>query len=227
MLEDNFLPLKPISFFQIEWDCRFCPEKERFKEIQKKEYLVPTSSSLTAEEKFADLHMGWNEEGLVFLFISSQSFHDAFYPDIQRGDSLELFIDTRDIKTSGFNTKFCHHFFFLPQAADDIHAGEISRFRTEDSHELITGKELFVQTDFFKKGYEMRIFIPSSALYGYDPKMFNRLGFTYRMNRYGAPSQHFSAITEEFTIEQQPSLWSRTNLIYENSSLPPTSKKRR
>jgi hypothetical protein len=58
----------------------------------------------------------------------------------------------------------------------------------------------------------MKIFIPSQALYGYDVKQFDRLGFTYRINRTGGKPQHFSVNSQDYQIEQQPSLWSSISL---------------
>jgi hypothetical protein len=56
-------------------------------------------------------------------------------------------------------------------------------------------------------GYILNIFIPSHCLYGYDPDQFKRLGFAYRINQADGFSQHYSVVTEDFPIEQQPSLW--------------------
>jgi hypothetical protein len=143
----------------------------------------------------------------------SQAFQRVTYPDIARGDSVELFFDTRDVKTSGFNTRFCHHFFFLPEAVDGHQAGEITRFRTEDIHELCDPKELKVKSQLKSNSYQMQIFIPAHCLHGYDSEQFDRLGFTYRINRPDGPSQHFSVVTDDYQVEQQPSLWSSVRLV--------------
>jgi hypothetical protein len=210
MFEEGFVPLSPVSFFKLQWDCPYLEEE---KSLKQDKYKLPDTSDLCHEESFATLHMGWNEKGLHFVCHSHSPFQDAFYPDIARGDSLELFIDTRDVKQSGFNTKFCHHFFFLPQSVDGHKAEEMTHFRTDDAHDLCDPKELHVVSEMQNGGYQLKIFIPSHCLFGYDPKQFQRLGFTYRVNRYGKPSQHFSATTAEFPIEQQPSLWSSLQLI--------------
>jgi hypothetical protein len=122
-------------------------------------------------------------------------------------------IDTRDVKTAGFNTRFCHHFFFLSEPVEGLVAGEITRFRTEDTHELCDPQDLKVISSRKKNSYTMNLFIPGSCLYGYDPDQFNRLGFTYRLNRAHGFPQHFSVVSEDYQIEQQPSLWSSLRLI--------------
>ena len=122
-------------------------------------------------------------------------------------------IDTRDLKSAGFNTRFCHHFYFLAQAVEGQQAGEITHFRTEDRHPLCDSQALECQIKSSSKDYILQIFIPSQCLYGYDPKQFDRLGFTYRINRVGGHPQHFTVVSEEYQIDQQPSLWGSLRLV--------------
>lgn len=213
MFEEEFVPYSPVSFFQLGFECSFIEMKGWQKDIEAhRHYQIPDTSSFCNEEAFAKLSMGWNPEGLLFSVKVDEPYTQVFYPDVSRGDSVELFIDTRDVKTSGFNTRFCHHFFFLPVEVDGHFAGEITRFRTEDTHPLCDPKELKINSYLHGKGYGLKIFIPSQCLTGYDPQQFDRLGFTYRINRAGGRSQHFSVVSEEFGLEQQPSLWSSVRL---------------
>ncbi len=211
MFGDDFNGINPLNFFQIISDCRYLPEKKFGKKYA--DFLVPDSSPLSGEDNFAEVAMGWHEEGII-LFIKVQSpFEAVSYPDVTEGDSVELFFDTRDVKTSGFNTRFCHRFFFLPEAINGHLAGEITRFRSEEKHPLCDPTLLKNETVMKKDGYEMNIFIPSECLSGYDPGQFDRIGFSYRINRAGESPQHLSALTEEFRIEEQPSLWASFRLV--------------
>lgn len=158
--------------------------------------------------------MGWHADGIEVFANVQERFHRVSYPDIMSGDSIELFFDTRDVKTSGFNTRFCHHFFFLPEPIEGRQAGEITRFRTEDSHELCDPSKLNVKAQTKSSGYTMQIFIPAQCLYGYDVDQFSRMGFTYRVNRFHKDPQHFSVTSSDYQLEQQPSLWSSLNLVY-------------
>lgn len=205
MFENDSFALNPVQFFAIACDCLSLSKKEQVPTLTT--HLLPSTHRLTSEESFVKVAIGWSEEGIGLQVQVNQPVSESFYPEIEEGDSVELFIDTRDVKTSGFNTRFCHHFFFLPQAIDGITKGEKTHFRTEDRHPLCDSQELYCQTQLKRKEYEMKIFIPSQCLYGYDPKQFNRLGFTYRINRHDGESQHFSVISAEYQIDQQPSLW--------------------
>ncbi len=208
MFEEESFAISPVNFFQFRVDCHYATNG-----LTGQRYVLPYTSKLCGEEYFAKVALGWNENGLECQVEISQPFHQASYPDVTRGDSVELMIDTRDVKTSGYNTRFCHHFFFLPEAIEGIQAGELTRFRTEDRHELCDPKDLKVKGQMSSKSYTLKIFIPSHCLVGYDPEQFDRLGFTYRINRSHGHPQHFSVVTSDFQIEQQPSLWSSLKLI--------------
>ncbi|MBA3721843.1 MAG: hypothetical protein H0W88_05525 [Parachlamydiaceae bacterium] len=211
MFDEQPFSLTPVNFFALAFDCHYLAKKDSAPSFTK--CLLPNTTNLCHEYSFAKVAMGWHEDGLAFHLQIDQPFIKSTFPDVTRGDSIELMIDTRDLKSAGFNTRFCHHFYFLPKPVDEHHYGEITRFRTEDRHDLCDSHLLQFEPQFGKDGYKVKIFIPSQCLYGYDPKQFDRLGFTYRINRTGGKPQHFSVISQEYQIDQQPSLWSSLRLI--------------
>lgn len=216
-MDDNLPSFTPINFFQIQVECHnlertsktlFALDTKNYKK-----YLLPSNSSLTSEYPFADVAMAWSKEGVELLVHVEQAYQESSYPQIDRGDSFEFCIDTRDVKTSGYNTRFCHHFFCLPEAVDGRQAGEITRFRTEDFHELCDPNDLKVRTQLKKDEYFLQIFVPAQCLHGYDPDQFDRIGFTYRINRADSLPQHFTVLSTDYQFEQQPSLWSSVRLV--------------
>jgi len=202
--------LNPVHFFAISCSCLQLTGQNRFPSFAL--HQLPSTQPLTHEDSFSSLAMGWSEEGISLSIQVKGVPIRPRYPSIEQGDSVELFFDTRDLKTAGFNTRFCHHFFFLPQAVEGVFKGEKTHFRTEDSHPLCNPDDLECHTDVKKNRYLMKIFIPSQCLYGYDPMQFRRIGFTYRINRFGGEPQHFSVVSPEYQIEQQPSLWGSLQL---------------
>jgi hypothetical protein len=221
---EELSPITPVNFFQLSVQCKYLAPKGEFPTLtgrnvktllgrNAKTFLLPDTSVLCNEEHFADVFMGWNEEGIEFLFQVDKSFEEACYPDVSRGDSVEIFLDTRDVKTSGYNTRFCHHFFFLPEAVEGYQAGEITHFRTEDAHALCDASDLKCKSTVKKGEYMLHCQIPNTCLHGYDPGQFDRLGFAYRINRPYWASQHFSVVSEDYKLEEQPSLWSTMRLI--------------
>jgi hypothetical protein len=217
MFEETPITLSPVNFFQISADCCYLPQtKKTFPLLTPQnyqKYLLPNTSALCSQEYFADVALGWNQEGIEAFISIKRQYQQSYYPEVAAGDSVELFFDTRDVKTSGNNTRFCHHFFFLPESVEGHFAGEMTRFRTEDTHELCDAHELKVKAQLKENGYIMQIFIPSQCLVGYDPDQFDRLGFTYRINRSVGDAQHFSVTSDDYQLEQQPSLWSSLRLV--------------
>lgn len=217
MEPNEISPLAPVNFFQLHFECLKLPGESKKGGVYKindnnfDQYKLPLTDSLTKDRPFANIALGWSHEGLECCVKVDEPFIKASFPNLSSGDSVELFIDTRDIKTSGYNTRFCHHFYFLPESVDGRTAGEITRFRTDDKHDLCEGNELRVKSSIKKNSYVLNIFIPSSCLVGYDPDQYGRLGFTYRIN-HGGESMHLSVITSEYQLEQLPSLWSSLRL---------------
>lgn len=213
MFEESFLPLAPINFFEIGVSVFKLPPTQWKEEIIKKKTHLPDTSWLLGEKNSLDLHVGWSEEGIYFFAHIHGRFDQPHFPDLTEGDSLELFIDTRDRKTAAFNTKFCHHFYFLPQAVDGHMKGEITRFRTEDAHPLADADDIHLEAFASSQEGKLKIFLPANTLVGWNPTEFDRFGFTYRLNRRWQDAIHFSAKSNEYALEQEPSLWASCKLI--------------
>lgn len=211
MDEESYFALSPANFFAMMWDCPRLAKRDQEPPFSKN--ALPNTGKLCHEYDFAEVAMGWHEEGLAFHIQVNQPYTQSHYPMVERGDSVELFIDTRDLKSAGFNTRFCHHFVFLPKSVEDHQWEERTHFRTEDSHPLCDPSLIECKTTIKRDGYRMKIFIPAQCLHGYDPKQCDRIGFTYRINRAEGRPQHFSIVSQEYQIDQQPSLWASIKLM--------------
>jgi len=201
---DQLSPILPIDFFQVTLDLHSYDGKEKWK----KKHLLPDFSELLFDPVFANVFMGYSQKGLYFHVAFSKPFQDCQFPDHRKGDSVEIFIDTRDLKSAGFLTKFCHHFVFLPKEIDGVHAQEITTFRTDDRHELCDPSLLKVQGEFKRRSYSLDLFIPSECLEGYEPSEFDRLGFTYRINQADGDPQHFNLSSDYLSVEKESKRWS-------------------
>jgi hypothetical protein len=202
-------PLFPLEFFSAA--CSIGHSKISLttpsSRAMRSTFALPDTSELLGEEKFSEMGCCWNEDGISIEVFVDKPFDEVYFPYFSKGDAIELFFDTRDLKTAGFATRFCHHFVILPQALNEIQAIEMTHFRTEDTHPLCDPNDLAVHADFQKDSYSVRILIPAHCLHGYDPKVFDRIGFAYRIHRYGGKPQHFTVSSEHFALEQSPRFW--------------------
>ena len=200
--------LDPQYFFEFEADIYELKKHGSLSDVQK--YVLPSLSKLWNEEQFATVSMGWSANSLSFLVDVKNDEVKPSYPDIQKGDSIELFIDTRNLKNSKLVHRFCHHFYFLPARIDGVMSKEITRFHGDDKHTLCNQDDIEVVVKIRKNGYVSEITIPDSALFGFQPDEVKELGFSYRINRFNGFCQQF---TPHKRIEEHPYLWATVKLI--------------
>ncbi|OGN65164.1 MAG: hypothetical protein A3E80_01225 [Chlamydiae bacterium RIFCSPHIGHO2_12_FULL_49_9] len=210
-LFEDMPALSPVQFFGLSSDCLYLKGSIK----PEKSHLLPSAADLLDEEVFADVYAGWNVDKLSFYVAVHQPFQKVGEGDFRRGDSIELFIDTRDLKTKGVISRSCHHFVFFPIQVQNFYGREITRFRNEDMHRLCHPEDLHTAADLDSDSYRLLIEIPAHCLHGYDPLGFQKLGFTYRINRFGAAPQHFAVSSDEYTIEQHPATWGTLKLTKE------------
>ncbi len=202
---DKIEPLCPLDFFALALSLEYAKAFRRLS-------TLPDMTPFLGEEAFADVAMGWNEDGLLVEISVNKPFEECFFPQFNQGDAVELFFDTRDLKSAGFLTRFCHHFMILPQKVGEIQAQELTRFRTEDTHPHCDPDEIKIKAEFGSRKYKLEITIPSNCLHGYDPSSFDRLGLAYRIHRFKGAPQHFSVSSKYYAIEQEAALWSSARL---------------
>jgi len=200
--------LSPTAFFDVLVELKKKPSKRAARRT-----FLPDLSALLSEESFADLAVYWTTHGLSLNLVVRTPLTATYFPHFRRGDSLELFLDTRKQAKSHVITRFCHHFVFTPEEVDGVQARELTRFRADDTHDradpsLFTGK-----TTPTRSGYQMEIEIPKTAIYGYEPEAAHLLGLSYRVNRAHKPPQHFSLSSRTFSLEKHPELWPTAKLI--------------
>lgn len=206
---DNLPSLSPVHCFALTAFCLYSRQS-----IQPDDaFLIPSTEDLLAEQPFAKVYASWNRQKLSFYVISSIPFQEIGDPNFRRGDSIELFIDTRNLKSKSMVSRFCHHFVFFPVRVQNCYGLEVTRFCGEDIHSLSAPEDLAVEVYLKNDSYSLKIEIPATSLYGYDPINFPNLGFTYQINRATGAPQHFAVSSEEYAIERHPSLWGTLNLI--------------
>jgi hypothetical protein len=211
---DELESLLPAAFFEMSFDVPHFQKAPKVESLKRTSYL-PNTSSFLNEEPFVKVGLFWNEKSLWFGVRVSTAFEESFYPEYRNGDSLELFIDTRNLKTAGTIHRFCHHFVIFPPGLKGIKSQEVTRFRSDDRHLLCDPELIDIKASFQKRSYDLEVLIDAEALHGYDPLEFKQLGFTYRMNRRGGEPAHLALSSYHSAIENHPALWAELNLVRE------------
>jgi hypothetical protein len=190
-------PLSPSAFFEVRGKIPKAEKKRQFKKG-----LLPNTTGLTGEGRLISLALLWSPVG-IYVEMGCKL-------GIENGDQLELFMDTRDLKTSNVITRFCHHFSF---DLEEMTGAEVTRFRGEDSHELADSDLITIKTEVKRTSYRVEIALPKEILYGYDPVEFKRLGFCYRFKRKNGENEHFNLSSDYFNLEKHPALWASMELM--------------
>lgn len=200
MLE-GIVPFHPLDFFQ--WRVKILEYKDRFI----KGHQLP----LFDLEPFSQCACGYSLNAFHLRFQIARTMKEACFPDYQRGDRIEIFIDTRSVKTARYLTRYCHHFvcFFEPIELDGkaVQAVEVTRFRGEEQHPLCDPSQIEVSTTCKKGITEMVVLFPKEILVGFEPLQFRKMGFSFKVTTAAGETQVWGAASEDFPIEQQPQLW--------------------
>ena len=184
------LPLfPPASFFEISVHILHI-------DACKQPHPLPSTDFLLPEESFASFGAAWSKTGLFFHVATHHKKEDT------EEDSVEIFIDTRDLKTHSM-TRFCHHFFFSPEQKE---GKEITSHAFPHDREKVSAHLLLIEAIVDRGNYEMKIKIPKEALFGYDSTL-GKIGLSYRINTSKGRSQHFTPSSDFFPIETTPFLW--------------------
>jgi hypothetical protein len=200
--------LSPLSFFSFKIPCFYSKSS-----LLGKKHLLPSFSDWLEEEEFAKVFFAWNEEELILNAEVQTSYETSAFPDYRKGDCIELFIDTRDLKQKTTVGRFCHHFVFFPEKVLNAFGREVTRFRADDMHPLCNPDDFMVEAEILPSHYRIHVQIPKNCLTEYDPKGLPRIGFAYQIHRCGQPSQHFNISSFEMEIEDNPHLWATLKLI--------------
>lgn len=155
-------------------------------------------------ENFAACYIAWAADAIrvriVFPYTSLKTDPLAF----EKGDAVELFIDTKNLKNVKTTHRFIHHFCFFPERIDGVWGKEITRFRTEDRHLLADPAALEVNVVQENKKSFFDIRIPSKCLHGYVGEANTAIGFTYRIRSIERGVQTYGGSTAIFDA---PYLW--------------------
>lgn len=183
-------------------------------------HTLPSFGELEGRKLFADLRAAWNDKGMTFVLqvVGKPQAPWCRLARKEDSDGLQLWIDTRDEHDIHRATRFCHHFYFLPEGGGPSHdqpvgvLAPIHRAKA-DPNEVVPGK-LLVQSTIRASGYALQAHIPASALTGFDPHEHPRLGFSYAVVDRQLGWQTFS-VGFELPLTEDPSLWGSLDLVRE------------
>ena len=167
---------------------------------------------------YADVRLAWNELGIGFQVevLGKEQLPQGDASRVRGSDGVTLWLDTRDSRTSHRASRFCHQFHFLPTGGGEnqdepfFSQGKIPR-ALQDAPMCQTSSVPF-RCQRRKSGYLLEVFLPATALSGYDPEQNRKLGFFYAVRDLELGEQ-LLGLGAEFPFWEDPSLWSVLDLV--------------
>ena len=201
------------AFFHYSFTCPYRPDPSKI-DGNLRDWddacKLPDLMGVEGMQSFASLYMAWNDDGLYLgLEVKKKSRYKLDPKNFAEGDCLELFLDTRDLKETHRANRYCYHFYFLPGGRGREGTKPIGRQTTIDNarEQAPPCPEEAIETGLrrLKRSYQMEIKLPTLGLHGFQPREFDRLGFTYLLHDSELGLQSWSAGRDQATTD--PSSW--------------------
>jgi len=166
----------------------------------------------------ADVRAAWNEKGLAFsVHATGKSMKPRCQASrAEESDGLQLWIDTRDVHSVHRATRFCHWFVFQPTGGGGDGkqpSGQMLPIhRAKERQKIVDSAKLKVRSEMRDDGYLLEVFLPATALTGFDPSEYPRLGFTYAVIDRELGEQTFT-VGNPMPYQEDPSLWATLELV--------------
>lgn len=176
-------------------------------------YLLPHLAGMDGAPRFADVYAAWNEDWLAFAFavrgkrrvrVNTRRFWE--------GDCVEVWIDTRDVRSSHKPSRHCHHFYFLPKGGGRSGNDPVGRQASSFPSPKCSAEDIEVASTIGRDGYIIEAVIYATGLFGYDVDECDRIGFNYNINDTELGSQYW-LWGKGFPIHADPSFWGTLELV--------------
>jgi len=173
--------------------------------------------ALEGRPPFADLWMAWSPDGVWFaLWVPRTKAPRVLPKRLAQGDCLELYIDTRDVRTAHRAGRYCHKFVVAPVGGPGHarrplfeHQG-IARALVNPP--WVAQAQIEVASRVREDGYAIDLFLPAAALNGYDVEVTRRLGLAYVVHDVERPMQVWPH-EADLPVWIDPSLWAVIELV--------------
>lgn len=235
--EDPPLPLPKQFLFPVAFPCYHrqplwpieqrneqttLPQSFRFTNLLGME--TPTDRTNCVEWRAA-----WSAEGVAFTLLTRgrRRFPWCRANRIDESDRVEIFLDTRNVHDVHRATRYCHRFLFMPCGngvrLDQPFAAWLPIHRAKDHPNPIPEGRLraaaqvgIATTDEpqenFQGNYRLDMFVPNSAMTGFDPTEHSSLGFAAIVT-----DRELGTVTVgpggSLPLNEDPSLWNTLDLV--------------
>ncbi len=214
---DNFLAHPAFAVPMLERPIRINGELSDWPALSKMPGIRAASAVGTDRNNLPipNIHMGWSRQGLTLAFevfdtdVSASPANGAWWAR----DSVEFWISTRPTRADQDRYDgFCHHFFFVPvdQSTGEGATGVVGQWHCPGdaiAQNLIPHPCIKSVTRILPDRYVTEIFLPASALNGFDPEHQPQLAFNIQVRNYQHAAEYFWSAPKQVLTQARPNTW--------------------
>ena len=179
---------------------------------------LPPLAGLDGHSTWAEVRLAWNAGGMgVAVEVSGKPGRIVHDPDRpEESDGVTFWIDTRDTRDIHRASRHCHRFHAAP--VPGVGKGLVAAVRqlkiARSTADAPMADPALIRSaaERTRTGYRLEVFLPASALNGYDPETNRRLGFSFRATDPDRGDASL-ALGREFPVGEDPSLWATLELV--------------
>ncbi|MCA9140640.1 MAG: hypothetical protein KDB00_27900 [Planctomycetales bacterium] len=178
---------------------------------------LPSFGALGGRKVFADVRIGWSEEGIGVHVLVNGKRQLPWCRDtrLDESDGFHLWLDTRCSPNIHRATQYCHRFLFMPAGGGPRRERPVASLieinRARGNPKPIGPDALLIKTFARHDGYELCGLIPASAMTGFDPSDQSRLAFYYAVIDRELGWQTLG-VGPEYPVTEDPSMWAEVVL---------------
>src|SRR5688572_15782419 len=179
--------------------------------------------------------LGWRPEGLYVAFEVFDDNVETFPADGSwwARDHIEFWVSTKPTTVDEERyDPHCHQFFFVPSG---MRNGRLQRsivgqwHRTDDAIErnLIPHQQVRHASRLLADRYTVEMFIPASALHGWDPSSNRTISFNFSARNFERSLDYYWSATKDDKTELRPATWGTAELSGAGAGAPPIASDRK
>lgn len=181
-------------------------------------YGIANFGVLDGRPSFADLRVGWNDDGLFLRLqvFGKQKSAWGRASRVEDSDGLRIWVDTRDTHTIHRANRFCHGYCVLPvgRGSKSLEPMICSQpiNRATELPKQSNDELLRIRSEQRPDGYVIDAWIPQEVMTGFQPEEYPKLGFMYAVADRELGLQTLG-VTHPFRFMEDPSLWGTLELV--------------
>lgn len=181
-------------------------------------YILPQFNALEGKQPPVEVRMAWDESGLAMAFIVTGKKRplDCRVPLTDSGDSVQLWLDTRDMRQVHRAARSCHQFAIFPTGGgrklNEAVLLPVPIHLAKENPKNMEASYYFTRSEINTKGYILECVFPAESLTDFRPDDYPTLGIAWEIQDRDLGDITLSAPSPA-PFQSDPAFWCTLNLV--------------